>query len=147
MLPTRAKRNENGYTSRPLNVFDRWAGTPFGLFDEVFQSERQVGFPVDIRHEGEMTIVEAELPGVKKENLDITMDNHVLTISANTAEETDEQKGQYHIRERRSGRVSRSFRLSEDADVDNINAELKDGVLTLRIPVKESAKPRQIEIK
>lgn len=119
--------------------------------------------PVDIREEGDTLVLEAEVPGARQEDLNISVENGTLTITVerNSASNgrshnggqaagvTDEQAagGTYFLRERRPGNASRTFRLPETANLDAIDAQLAAGVLTLRIPKKEEAKPRRIPVK
>ena len=147
MLPVRYIRNglEN-WLERPFGSLARWSDFD-NMFDRILETGTYGGFCVDIRHEGDDLVIEAELPGATKENVEITTEENVLTISANYSEEKKEEKEHYHLRERRSGQVSRSFRLDSTADTEKVSANLKDGVLTLRIPTKPEAKPRQIDIK
>ncbi|NLX13811.1 MAG: Hsp20/alpha crystallin family protein [Phycisphaerales bacterium] len=120
-------------------------------FDRVWDGFSAVpgsnAFPVDIRSEGEHTIVEAELPGYGRDEIDIDVENNVLTITADSHKDVSEHKSGYYVCERRWGWRSRSFRLNETVDTDNVVADLKDGVLTLRFSLKPEAKPRRIEVK
>lgn len=103
--------------------------------------------PVDIEeHDGVFNIV-AELPGVKKEDIKISVENNVLSISAETSKEEKKDTKGYKYYERRSGSYERSFKLQDDLDSSKINASYENGLLKLEIPVKEKAKPRQIPIK
>ena len=103
--------------------------------------------PLDVRQEKDRWIVEAEVPGVAKEDLSINVENGVLTITVAAKKETEEKKEHYHVRERRYGHVSRSVVLPETADTEKVDAKLESGILTLTIPVREEAKPRRIEVK
>lgn len=105
-------------------------------------------FSVDVKDEGDKYVLEADLPGVKREDVNVDVNDGVLTISAewNTEKKESRQHG-YVINERRSGRASRSFTL-ENVKEDEISAEYKDGVLRLTMPkINETEKsPRRIEI-
>ncbi|MHC4798279.1 MAG: Hsp20/alpha crystallin family protein [Planctomycetota bacterium] len=79
--------------------------------------------------------------------IEITAEQNVLTISAKYNEENKEEKENYHLRERKCGQVSRSFRLDATADTENVSANLTNGILTLRIPTKPEAKPKKIDVK
>jgi len=105
------------------------------------------GMPVDIREEGHDIVIEADLPGVAQSDLDITVENGTLAIAVTQKAETEESRGNYFVRERRSGYLTRTFRLPDTADLDKIEAQFANGVLTLRVPRKEEAKPRQIAVK
>ena len=131
----------------PLATLARWSGGFDDLFDKAFAAPTGAGFNVDIRQEGNDLVVEAELPGATKDDLEITVEDGTLTIATEYKSATEDEKTHYHVRERRNGRYSRSFRLPQTADADNVAASLSHGVLTLRIPTREEAKPRRIEVK
>ena len=103
-------------------------------------------YPVDIREDDNHVYVEAELPGFNKDEIEVTMEQGVLTINAQR--KIEERKGEeQHLTERRFTRVSRSFRLPTPVDEGNIDAHLESGVLTLSLPKREEVKPRRIEVK
>jgi HSP20 family protein len=103
--------------------------------------------PVDIFQNGKDELVlKAELPDMKREDIKITIDNDTLTVSGEK-KVTDEVKDeQFHRIERRYGSFSRSFSLPPTVDPTKVSAEYKNGVLTLRLPLREEAKPRQIDV-
>jgi HSP20 family protein len=91
--------------------------------------------------------VHAELPGVKKEDVEITVENGVLTISGATRSQTEEKEGDRVVRqERRYGRYVRSLRLGKEIDEKSVKAAYKDGVLALTLPKSEAVKPRKIAV-
>lgn len=91
--------------------------------------------------------VRADLPGVKKDDLDISIQDGMLTINAETKEEKKEEKeGRVIRQERRYGKFVRSMRLGDAVDVDNIKASYKDGVLDLVLPKTEKVKPKKISV-
>lgn len=90
--------------------------------------------------------VRAELPGVEPSAIGINVEGRTLTIKAERTTEKREN-GAYQVRERAYGSFSHAFQLSDDLDAEAISAEAKHGVLTLRIPKRAEAKPRQIEVK
>lgn len=93
-------------------------------------------------------LVKAELPGVKKEDLDVTIQDGVLTISAESNYDSEDQKDGRMIRqERRFGKYVRSMRLGDIIDEAKIQAEYKDGLLELTLPKAEVAKPKKVDIK
>ena len=103
--------------------------------------------PVDIAETDGKLLVRASLPGFKKDDIDVQVNDGVLSIKAEHSEHTETTNERYYRRERRYGSVSRRIALPgivHDAPVD---AQLKDGVLTLSIEVPEQARPKQIEIK
>jgi HSP20 family molecular chaperone IbpA len=93
--------------------------------------------------------VEAELPGYKKDEVDITLENQTLTISAeHKSEKTEgeENKGDWLLRERRYSRFLRSFNLPPTVDDQKVDAKLNDGVLTITLNKREETKPRRISV-
>ena len=126
---------------------------PFRLFDEMersfFKGSELGDFRADIRDTGDAYELEADLPGVKKEDIKVDLDNNYLTISAERHAEKDEKdkKGNYVRRERSYGSYSRSFNI-KGIDADTISASYNDGVLTLTMPEKTPEIPaaRRLEI-
>ena len=148
MLPIRVfGRCSDDSCASPLGTLSRWSRGLDDVFDHAFGWTAGSGFSVDVHQEGDDLIVEADLPGIRKDDLEISVEQNTLTIAAEYKSESDEKKGDYHLRERRQGRYSRSFRLPKTADGEHVTAELAHGVLTLRIPTREEAKPRKIEVK
>lgn len=91
-------------------------------------------------------VVKAELPDMKREDINVTFENGVLTITGERKAEFDVNEGTFHRSERAYGRFSRSFTLPATVDANRINAGYKDGVLTIRVPQREEAKPKQIAV-
>ena len=103
--------------------------------------------PVDIFQNGDQEIVlKAELPDMAREDIDITVENFVLTIKGEKKFGTDVKDDQFHHVERRYGTFSRSFSLPQTVDAARVSAEYKNGVLSIRLPLREEAKPRQIKV-
>jgi len=103
-------------------------------------------FPLDISETEDEFVVRASLPGVKPDDVQITVQGDTLTIRGESKEE-EERKGQHwHSRERRFGRFQRSVFLSAPVKADGAQAQYEHGVLTLTLPKAEEAKPRQIKI-
>lgn len=91
--------------------------------------------------------VTTEMPGVKKEDIDINLENGVLTISAETKSETEEKEGDRVIRqERRYGKYTRSLRLGQQVDPAEVKADYKEGILELTLPKAEEVKPKKISV-
>ena len=123
--------------------FDRLLGTTFGAPTLTAWSPA-----VDVRESDNDFIVTAELPGLAKDDVDITIENGVLSLSGEKKEEHEEGKansGRYNV-ERRYGRFRRSFSLPRGVDADNVSAKFSDGILTVTLPKAATAKPRQIKI-
>jgi HSP20 family protein len=102
---------------------------------------------VDIVEEDNEYIVKAELPEIRKEDLSVTVENGMLTISGERKFEQEEKKRKYHRVERSYGSFTRSFALPGDADGSKIEAEFKDGILQVHIAKNEQAQPKAIEVK
>ena len=103
--------------------------------------------PVDIYQTGDQELVlSAELPDMSRENIDITVENFVLTIKGEKKFAGEVKDEQFHHVERRYGTFSRSFTLPQTVDAGKVSAEYKNGVLTVRLPLREEAKPRQIKV-
>jgi HSP20 family protein len=118
----------------------RWNDFGFGAADTWVP-------PVDIYQSGDQELVlSAELPDMSRENIDITVENFVLTIKGEKKFAGEVKEEQFHHVERRYGTFSRSFRLPETVDASKVSAEYKNGVLTVRLPLREEAKPRQIKV-
>ena len=92
-------------------------------------------------------IVKALLPGIKSENIHISIANDILSIQGEMKEEKVTEKTRYHIRERRMGSFSRSVQLPISVVADKADANFEDGVLTLTLPKAEEAKPKAITVK
>lgn len=106
-------------------------------------------FPIDISESPDRQhyIVEATVPGFKPEEIQITAQSGALTIQAARQEEKKEEKGNYVRRERYQGTMSRTVALPGAIDEGNVEATYENGVLTVRVPKAESARPRQIPVK
>jgi HSP20 family protein len=107
----------------------------------------QAGGPsMDIYEEGDNLVVEAQLPGIKPEDVDVTLEQGVLTISGKMEREEERKERNYLIRERQSGRFNRSMRLPASYNPDACQADFDNGVLRLTFPKAEEARPRRISI-
>jgi HSP20 family protein len=106
-------------------------------------------YAVDVREDADHIYVEAELPGFKKDEVDITLENQTLTITAERRSEDrrgEEKKGDLLLHERRYTRFQRSFTLPPTVDEQSVNAKLADGVLTVTLNKREETKPRKIQV-
>lgn len=126
------------------------------LFDRMFQSPldmtRENQFmggwvpAIDLYEDKDNLVVKAELPGMKKENIDISLHEGLLTISGERKEEKKVGSGEAYRSERFVGRFHRTFSLPTQVNPDKIMATYKDGVLTVVLPKSEEAKPKQIPV-
>lgn len=123
----------------------------YSLVSDFFSDVMDVadlGFKTDIREDKENYYIEAELPGLSKDDIQIEIDNDNLIISATNEKVEEEKEENYIRRERRSGTYQRSFRL-DNVNENEIEAEYNDGILNVVLPKKEPGKPdkRVIDIK
>jgi HSP20 family protein len=103
--------------------------------------------PVDIYQNGEHELVlKAELPDLTREDIDITVDKGTLTIKGEKKFSSEVKEEQFRRIERQYGAFSRSFSLPPSVDPSRVAAEYKNGVLTVKLPLREEAKPRQIKV-
>ena len=150
----------------PSRAFRRLANTdPFRalqermnrLFDEsfgplAFPGEESLSLSLwkpfcDIYETENEIVVKAELPDVKKEEVHVSIENNLLTISGERKFEEETKKENYHRIERRYGEFRRSFGLPTTIDAKKVSAEFKDGMLRVSLPKTEEAKPKQVEVK
>jgi HSP20 family protein len=125
------------------------------LFGEVFgRSANDEGSwhtgawspPVDIFETPEALVMKAELPGFSKDDISIELKENALTLRGERKHEMETKEENYHRRERTYGAFQRSFMLPTTVDQNNVQASYKDGVLELRLPKVEAAKPKRISI-
>ena len=117
------------------------------LRDFGFTAPGTIMPPVDIFQTGEHELVlRAELPDMSRDDIDINIENFVLTIKGEKKTSPDIKDEQYHHVERRYGSFSRSFSLPQTVDPNKVSAEYKNGVLTVKLPLREEAKPRSIKV-
>ena len=91
-------------------------------------------------------VLKAELPGLKREDIDVQVENNTLTIKGQRRQDSEVKKEHYHRVERCYGAFSRSFSLPNTIDSTKVRAEYHDGVLTVTLPMREESKPRQIQV-
>ncbi len=138
----------------------RYGWDLFGDFDELVnqmfrapaprngEGNRAMAPAIDVSENDGAYLVRAELPGVKKEDLDVTINDGVLTINAESRYEHDEkEKGRLIRQERRYGKYVRSMRLGGDVDESKVTADYTDGILTLTLPKSEAVKPKKVDVK
>ena len=127
---------------RELRRMDRlWRGFGIG---------REIGgwaVPLDVVQEGDDIVVRASVPGVKPEDIKVTIEEDLLTIKAETEAEHEENNGNYLVRERRAGKFHRSLRLPDTVDAEKVESRYDHGALTIRFPKVEAKKAKRLEIK
>jgi len=102
--------------------------------------------PMDVSESEDAFVVKASLPGIRPEDVQITVHGDTLTIRAESKAEEEKKGEHWHLRERRSGSYQRSVSLATPVDSDRAQADYEHGVLTLTLPKSEAAKPRQIKV-
>lgn len=132
---------------------------PFNEFDDVFKGlfVRPMRFDLDLTPQMKMKIdvtkaddtytVKADIPGVKKDDIQVSVDGNEVTIGGEIRQETEEKKGEEVLRsERYYGKISRSFTLPHDVDASKVVAKYADGVLKLTLPMKAASQSRRITV-
>jgi len=136
----RSARN-GGYSL--VNEIDRLFGN---LFDDMPMTPGRTP-AVDVRETEEGYTLEAELPGLTEKDIDVHVEGNLLTISSAVREEKDEKSEGYVVHERRSASFRRSFVLPKDVDATSIEANYRNGLLTLELHKTPESKPRTIQVK
>ena len=114
--------------------------------ERVMESKAKMLMPLEVYETPTELVVKVELPGVKKEDVDITIRDNYLVIRAEKKEEKKEEKQHVHVVERVYGTFERVIPLPADVDTDNAKASFKDGVLEIRFPKKSATKEKKITI-
>ena len=147
-LPTRVQR---GHVD-PLDQVNREME---GFFNRMLNRDAEgtqfAPYGVDVREDADHIYVEAELPGFRKEDVDITLENQTLTIAAERGAQREnghnqQKPGQMLLHERRYTRFLRSFTLPPTVDEQHCDAKLQDGVLTITLNKREETKPRKVKV-
>lgn len=143
-------RRDNGNRPVARDPFqfarDLLAWEPFGA---VAYGDRPASFSprFEVKERADAYVFTADLPGVKDADLDISLHNGVLAISGKRESEERKEGESYFLYERQYGTFSRSFSLPDVADPDKVDAQLKDGVLTLTVGKRQEAKPKKIDLR
>jgi HSP20 family protein len=116
------------------------------MIGEVRGSGRSWGLAVDMYETNDNLLVKASVPGIKPEQLEVTVQGETLTIKGEAQEEQQREQGRYHVRERRQGAFSRTLTLPFPIQSDKVQATFENGVLTLTLPKAEEIKPRTIQV-
>ncbi len=103
--------------------------------------------PLNVVDRDDDFIVEATLPGVKPDDINVTIDDGLLTVEGETHSELEENEGGYLLKERRTGKFSRRLRIPDTVDADKAETAYVDGVLTITLPKAEAKKPKRLAIK
>lgn len=133
------------YEPSYVNLFDDFDRMFDSLLDGRLTGTRMPA--VDIREENDRYILEAELTGLSENDIDVKVQDNLLTISSKKEEKKEQKKSGYLVKERRSSSFTRSFVIPKDVDREKIDASFKNGLLTLTLNKVPESKPRAIEIK
>jgi len=147
---------------RPLTELTRWERDMERMMDEFFDRRMRPWWPerwlggermraeapaLDLYEEKDDVVVKAELPGIEKDNIEVNLTDHTLTIKGVKKKQEEIKDENYHRSERYYGSVLRSVELPSDVQADKVKASFKNGVLEIRMPKTEEAKTREIKVK
>ena len=129
-----------------------WTSDMDRFFDEFFRTPRMSTWSAwtpaaDLYETNDEFVLEMEMPGFHKDDLQVTVERGILTVSGQRREQEREENVTYHVRERSYDRFSRSFSLPQSVNADHVDAEYNNGILRVRLPKLAEAKPRQITVK
>ena len=137
-----------------FDLFFRPLESPLGRYFDDFmnrrffeETERMITPALDLGEDDGMYVITVEMPGIKKEDAKIQFENGVLTISGEKKSQVEKEGKNWHRLERRFGSFYRSLTLPTDVSIDDAEATFQDGVLTIRLPKTEAAKPKSIQVK
>jgi HSP20 family protein len=145
--------------AKDIQRFDPFENlSPFGLtfgrlFDDFWsrrwpeEGDRLIAPAIDVTEENDAYTVSTELPGMKKDDIKIQFENGLLTISGEKHVSVDKKESNYHRMERRYGSFYRAVSLPSGVDVSNATADYQNGVLEVRLPKREEAKPKTLKVK
>jgi HSP20 family protein len=135
----------------PINLFDQF-NSEINRFLSGTQAQRAANQEsgwvpaVDIREEEDRFVLSADIPGVERKDVEITLEDGVLTIKGERHAESEEQREGFHRRERVHGTFTRQFTLPDTVNAENISATVKEGVLHIEIPKQAKPEPRKISV-
>jgi HSP20 family protein len=131
----------------PMREMENWLTNWDELFGLAPAAKTDWIPAVDVREEQDRYLVKVDLPGMTKEDIELTYENDVLTIGGERKAETEKDDGRVHRTERFCGKFTRSMRFPNDVKHEQIDAAFRDGVLEITLPKAEEARKRKIEVK
>lgn len=147
MLPTLIHRRGRPFWDAAFDLWPQACEPRTEPSERGTESSARLGlYPVDIHEDDQHIVVEAEVPGFTKDQVQVTLDGGVLTISAER-DVPGERAGTTHLAQRRYTRVHRRFSMPETVDEQQVEATLEHGVLRLQLAKRAEAQPRKIEVK
>ncbi|MHC5010162.1 MAG: Hsp20/alpha crystallin family protein [Planctomycetota bacterium] len=136
-----------------FDFFFRPLESPLGRYFDDFmnrrffeETERMITPALDLGEDDGIYVITLEMPGIKKEDAKIEYESGILTVSGEKKSEVEKEGKSWHRLERRFGSFYRSLTLPTDVDIEDAEATFKDGVLTIRLPKTEAAKPKSIQV-
>ncbi|HEX4949166.1 MAG TPA: Hsp20/alpha crystallin family protein [Blastocatellia bacterium] len=138
--------SEFGTIAKTLNDLNRAFNVGFPRFGDEGLVNGHWSPTVDVYEDQNGIVLEADLPGMKPGDFDLSIENNLLTLKGERKFEKKADEGNYHRVERSYGSFTRTFTLPSTVDVNNVAADFKDGVLKVALPRKEETKPRQIQV-
>ena len=158
LIPWRGRRGTSDAPEAPLTrfrdemdtLFDRFFRDPWGLslgMSETLPQVMRGALSLDVSETDDEVTVTAEVPGIDPKELEISVSGNVLTIQGEKKEDREEKDRNYHLVERRYGRVHRSIQLPSYVDALQVDASFANGVLTIKLPKRPEAKARRIAVK
>lgn len=128
-----------------INAMDRRVDSRY--LSPRFLTADSWGLALDVSENENEYLIKASLPGIRNEDIDVSIESNVLTIKGEFKQEEESEERHYHLRERRYGSFCRSLSLPNSVNTEAIQAIYENGVLTLSLPKAEEAKPKSIEVK
>lgn len=120
-----------------------WGSSPFSMFEDT----ETWTVPLDVREQDGQVVVEASVPGADPDNLDVSIEDGILTIRGETKSEREVQKENYLLKERREGSFYRAVRLPASVDPEQAQSDYHDGILKITLPKMPEKQPKKIQVK
>lgn len=138
----------NGAAFDPFRIVDAFFGDALGNADTFAApaATRTFAPTFEVKETKDAYVFKADVPGISEKDVEIQMTGNILTISGERRQESVQESERYFALERGYGRFSRSFSLPDGTDGENVTADMKDGVLTLRVPKRPEVQPKRISI-
>ena len=145
---SRRQRRHWDELARVDDLFDRWMSDWFPFRAFRFEPAFEVDWKpaVDVMDKKDHILVKASVPGVKKEDIDISLTSDTLTIKGKMEKNEEEKSDSYYHSERMYGTFGRVLRLPSDVNTENVKAKLENGILELKLPKREEKRPSEIKI-
>ena len=128
-------------------VDEMWSSWPFASARRAQSSQPLLRPAMDIVENDQEVILRLDLPGLKADDVNVSVEDHTLTISGEFGDTIEREGDRYHYRERRLGNFQRSVRLPSTVDTENVEATFENGVLNITLPKLAQAQPKRISVK